>query len=235
MMKQAPTCNTSRNASVSKPVPNHANENIFHQVQGQQSVLEFRNDSQEKDFGLYFPCYVPVMSNQKVSTYGEFLTFLVTKSEEFGCRAPKSPESLQALELTPETLYRMVYNMVGKAALNFENAKNLKDAEPLAASLVEYVKKFADFDEPEVDPERFKVAYELSARMSFRRTEDDLSKFDESSVERKASKTSLKILKNVDHLPRMVAYIFGSTSARQMGRIVGTRLAQSLEQSVQPS
>jgi len=219
---------------VSKPASNRANENIFYHVHGQQNVLEFRNDSQEKDFSLYFPCYVPAMANQKVSTYGEFVAFLVTKAEEFGCRAPKSPESLQALELTPETLYRMVYNMVDKAALNFENAKDLKDAEPLAASLVEYVKQFADFEEPEVDPERFKVAYELSARMSFRRTEDDLSKLDESSVERKASKTSLKILMNVDHLPRMVAYIFGSTSARQMGRIVGTRLAQSLNPSLEP-
>ena len=129
----------------------------------------------------------------------------------------------------------MVYNMIDKAALNFENAKDLKDAEPLAASLVEYVKQFADFEEPEVDPERFKVAYELSARMSFRRTEDDLSKLDEGSVERKATKSSAKILMNVDHLPRPVAYIFGSTSARQMGRIVGARLAQSLDNSMQPS
>lgn len=220
---------------MSKPVANRANENIFYHVHGQQNVLEFRNESQEKDFGLYFPCYVPVMANQKVSTYGEFVAFLVTKAEEFGCRAPKSPEQLQALELAPEVLYRMVYNMIDKAALNFDNSKDLKDAEPLATSLVEYVKQFADFEEPKVDPERFKVAYELSARMSFRRTEDDLSKLDESSVERKASKTSLKILMNVDHMPRMVAYIFGSTSARQLGRIVGTRMAQSLDNSLQPS
>lgn len=220
---------------MSKPVPNRANENIFHHVHGQQNVLEFRNESQEKDFGLYFPCYVPVMTNQKGLTYGEFVAFLVTKAEEFGCRAPKSPDSLQALELTPETLYSMVYNMIDKAALNFENAKDLKDAEPLAAALVEYVKLFADFEEPKIDSERFKVAYELSARMSFRRTEDDLSKLDEGSLERKANETSLKIATNVDHLPRMVAYIFGSTSARQMGRIVGIRLAQSLDQSIQPS
>lgn len=220
---------------MSKLASNRANENIFYHVQGQQNVLEFRNESQEKDFGLYFPCYVPVMTNQKGSTYGEFVAFLVTKAEEFGCRAPKSPESLQALELTPETLYRMVYNMIDKAALNFENSKDLKDAEPLAISLVDYVKQFADFEEPEVDPERFKVAYELSAKMSFRRTENDLSKLDEGSVERKASKTSLKIMMNADHLPRMVAYIFGTTSARQMGRIVGTRLAQSLDNSMQPS
>lgn len=216
---------------MSKSVPNRANENIFYHVQGQQNVLEFRNESQEKDFGLYFPCSVPVMTNQREVTYGEFVTFLITKADELGCRAPRSPEQLKDLALAPETLYRMVYNMIDKASLNFENLNDVKDAEPLAVALVEYVNQFADFDEPEVDPERFKVAYELSARMSFRRLENDLSKLDEGSVERKAGKTSLKILMDVGHLPKMVAYIFGSTSARQMGRIVGSRLAQALEHS----